>query len=575
MIERKTPNRPFAIPRLVFVRINGETIFQPIQDHFKDDFLIEEVPEVELLRGGSSWIDVASLFYPFQKRTSKIDISRLEMLARQHSTIPIFVGVEDDVNIKHAQQELWQYTNLRYISAKEIQDEKSFKELVKGITDVQLNTMPKGVVIIYDPTEQLKSLARRLRENKFWTERSSGEEEFLKDLAYNRTIMDAVVMDYPGPARGKKLTEEIRKLNPKVPIIALLPKSSINNLEDRCNADYPIIKTENKKGDMITPQVLYYLGRVLERVPEKEEVRASGPKTEHINKRESMVFYIMGPSAAGKTTITELVANMLGDRVEFIKKDTTRPPRPDERLGFDLNYIKSDDQFEVLKQQNRYIYDFYYRGFRYGIPRLNIMEAQKAKKHIIMVNPALEQLEPITRLFDNNGVVPILLYANMTTLKERLEKRGFGSTKEMEERLSRIDSDMNDFDRYSDRFLYMLFTDRGLMPLDNAKRLISIINWEEKQEKHPSQRSFEKTHEEYVNTIVRHLFGKDVNTEELITKKPNEIEFRFDPDVVEKYAAEQTYSGIPSFVTSQMPLKVVTTTMAYGHLGIFFNACGV
>ena len=44
---------------------------------------------------------------------------------------------------------------------------------------------------------------------------------------------------------------------------------------------------------------------------------------------------------------------------------------------------------------------------------------------------------------------------------------------------------------------------------------------------------------------------------------------------MKEYASEQDCRGIPSFIANQMPLKVVTTTMAYGHLGIFFNACGV
>ncbi len=566
MIEDKTPTRASAIPRLVFVRVNGETIFNPIQEHFKDDFLIEVIPEVDLLRPSSRyWGNTVSLFYPYQKSSSRLDIGRLEMLARQHSTTPIFVGVRDDANIKD-NPELQQYKNLKYISSNDLKDKKTLEELVRSITEVQINTMPNGFVVIYDPTELLKQLTPRLKEKKVWTAISDNEEKFQMDIAYNRLIMDAVVMDYPGPMRGKKLIEQIRELNPRVPIIALVPQSSINNLEDRCDADYTIIKTENKK--VISPQVLYYLGRVLEKKSENEEMHYSVPKTEPTNKNNSMVFYIMGPSASGKTTVTELVANMLGNRIDFIKNHTTRPPRPDERSGYD-HYFVSEKEFDDYKKQEHYIHVFEYRGFRYGIPAINVRQAEKAKRHIISVNPALEQLEPIKCMYAGNGFVPILMYANQTTLRERLERRGFGSQKEMDERVSRIDSDINNFDKCSNEFMYRLFTDNGLTPIDNAKRIVSIINWEEKQ-KPPSQRNFETTHAAYVESIVQHMFA--VSTNALMEEKPNEIEFRFNPDAVKEYCSQMGYDGLLAFVKNQTPLRVASTTMAYGHLGIFFNS---
>jgi guanylate kinase len=99
-------------------------------------------------------------------------------------------------------------------------------------------------------------------------------------------------------------------------------------------------------------------------------------------KRRAFVIVISGPSGVGKTTIARRV--LAGDPdTAYSVSVTTRPPRRDERDGFDYQFV-SDEVFDRLVAEGALAEWATVHGHRYGTRKAAIEEITSSGRDVVM-----------------------------------------------------------------------------------------------------------------------------------------------------------------------------------------------
>lgn len=174
-----------------------------------------------------------------------------------------------------------------------------------------------------------------------------------------------------------------------------------------------------------------------------------------------MLIFI-GKSGSGKDTIAKELQSRGWNR---IVTDTTRKPRSYENDGIDYNFI-SEEKFSERSSINYYIEMQEYimadgNHVRYGTPNCTCGE----KDFVIMSPRSFREIR--------NGVqaFAIYLYANDSTIKERLGKRGDNH----EEVKRRMDSDREDFSGIENEVDKIVYNNVGYDIKEIADKIEKIV----------------------------------------------------------------------------------------------------
>ncbi|VVB81263.1 Guanylate kinase [uncultured archaeon] len=546
--------------KILVVRTNGGDEPELLQKWCEArGFSSEIVPQYELLQCEIPRPDALALIYPYHKNGRTSDESRLTTLKEQYSSIPIFVfGEQKDLDLLNINN------NVKKVLSKDLEQPDSLERLVKEeIEKFQGQDSIRGTVFLYEPNPNESRPLLKSPPKGVSVERYNKIHEFKTNLEFHRDVIDAVVLQYSNPKNDDQLIREIKeRVGDRAKIIALLSPEFFQS-EDalHCPADFTI------PSNLPNYVVQHYIKRILkERVQNRvRHVRRISTQVTAQVPAYNRVFLLMGPSASGKSTVLEHLYYFLGDSIAYARKYSTRKPRQGERKGFDHSFV-TDAKFEELKVQGRLLAGFDYRGYKWGISRENTLQPLIAGKHLVLVCPDYERLDDLAKIFDSYGVVPIMLYADFETLEKRLEKRGWGSQKEREKRLQRLRQDEQSYDRNHGKFIYTLFNGDSVNPEQTARKIISIMGWEEKQQ-HPASRQ-ENVQSKYVDQIIKSAF--DCNWDEL--QKENLVNLRMKEKDIQEYCALQGISAsfdTPAFEFLKWP--TVAATYAHGHAGIYLR----
>jgi guanylate kinase len=169
------------------------------------------------------------------------------------------------------------------------------------------------------------------------------------------------------------------------------------------------------------------------------------------------LFVISGPSGAGKDT----VVNQAIDRIkkdydiERITTYTTRPPREGEVDGKDYFFISYDDFVE--KEKNGFFLETnkYAAGNVYGSPVPNSADLEMGKNFVLVVD--INGAKEAAKKFKDTMFIWVAP-PDMTTLRNRLEKRGTESHAQVEMRLNQAKHEMEEAHKIR-LFEYILVND--------------------------------------------------------------------------------------------------------------------
>ncbi|MBO4939768.1 MAG: guanylate kinase [Clostridia bacterium] len=158
---------------------------------------------------------------------------------------------------------------------------------------------------------------------------------------------------------------------------------------------------------------------------------------------EHVLLAVSGPSGVGKGSIVKTIIQRREDVVESVSC-TTRPPREGEVDG-KAYFFLSHEEFQRRIQENDFLeYDEHFGNY-YGTPKSFVLETLKTKS-VIMEIDVVGSLNAKKQLPQCKLVM--IVPPSMEELKRRLKGRGTETDEQIENRLSRIEYEIAQKDKY-------------------------------------------------------------------------------------------------------------------------------
>lgn len=177
---------------------------------------------------------------------------------------------------------------------------------------------------------------------------------------------------------------------------------------------------------------------------------------------DSRLFYVMGPSGAGKDSLLSYArSRVMGRPVAFAHRYITRPAE----AGGENHVALTPEEFSIRLAHGCFSMAWESHGLRYGIG-LEI-EAWLMRGMNVVVNGSREYLPRVADHFP--AIIPVAITVDSIVLRHRLEARGRETATEIDERLARAASFKPEH--------HALITIDNSGPLENAgDTLVSLLN---------------------------------------------------------------------------------------------------
>src|SRR3989344_641325 len=300
---------------------------------------------------------------------------------------------------------------------------------------------------------------------------------------------------------------------------------------------------------------------------------------EELASKPGVIFLVAGPTASGKTAVTNAVVDILQSQglsaVDAIKH-TTRRPRPGENEGIHYHFSPPGKRCFIT---------YKHAGNTYGINRKYLHERGNL---FITTNVrfAKDLVDAISKRKTNAHIVPILFYATEATLRHRLSERfaesraSFtevdGRIKYAQEQMVELQKDATAFDFY--RYVFQSegaitgdFADKPEAKrtsiMDLASRVLEMIYHELGVVKHKGndKRANDDAHHAYLDRISLALTGRHLN--DLKTQDIYGSALHISEDLVRTYAQDKRLHPDDLIKASQAP--IIGAARAYGVVSLF------
>ncbi len=144
---------------------------------------------------------------------------------------------------------------------------------------------------------------------------------------------------------------------------------------------------------------------------------------------QGKLFYVIGPSGAGKDSVLKTARMQSPAHVWFAHRYITRPADDPSENHISL----TETEFQNRVQLNAFSLHWNSNGLKYGIG-IEIDHWLKNGSHVV-VNGSREALPRAIDRYPN--LLPIIITAEETILRQRLTKRGRESQEAIEQRVKR------------------------------------------------------------------------------------------------------------------------------------------
>jgi len=176
------------------------------------------------------------------------------------------------------------------------------------------------------------------------------------------------------------------------------------------------------------------------------------------NLSRGKIIIVSAPAGTGKTTLVRRLIKEFPEHVTQGISCTTRPPRDEEVDGKDYIFL-SQQAFEERKAAGKFLEWEAIFGYQYGSLQ-EVVDGQRIDgKHVVLV------IDTRGALNFRKRVEAVLIFVHppsLATLKRRLERRGTESKDAMQERLNRVQFELEqakyyDYQIVGDRTAYRVF----------------------------------------------------------------------------------------------------------------------
>lgn len=134
-------------------------------------------------------------------------------------------------------------------------------------------------------------------------------------------------------------------------------------------------------------------------------------------KKKGTLFIISGPSQVGKDSVITAIKKIRSLNLKSIVTNTTRPRRPGEKNGQQLNFL-TDKQFNKLINTNQLLEWACVRGYKFGTPKKEILSALN-KGYNVIINVDVQGAIKINKLI-NNCILIFITAESPAEIKKRI-----------------------------------------------------------------------------------------------------------------------------------------------------------
>ena len=158
---------------------------------------------------------------------------------------------------------------------------------------------------------------------------------------------------------------------------------------------------------------------------------------------KNILMVVSGPSGVGKGTLVKTLIKRRADVVESVSC-TTRAPREGEVHGREYYFLDKAEFLKRIEENDFLEYDEHFGNF-YGTPKSFVQETLKEKSVILEIDVvgALNAKKAFP-----DCVLVMIAPPSVAELKKRLQGRGTETDEQIENRLSRLEYELSQKDKY-------------------------------------------------------------------------------------------------------------------------------
>ena len=158
---------------------------------------------------------------------------------------------------------------------------------------------------------------------------------------------------------------------------------------------------------------------------------------------KNILMVVSGPSGVGKGTLVKTLIKRRADVVESVSC-TTRAPREGEVHGREYYFLDKEEFLKRIEENDFLEYDEHFGNF-YGTPKSFVQETLKEKSVILEIDVvgALNAKKAFP-----DCVLVMIAPPSVAELKKRLQGRGTETDEQIENRLSRLEYELSQKDKY-------------------------------------------------------------------------------------------------------------------------------
>ncbi len=151
------------------------------------------------------------------------------------------------------------------------------------------------------------------------------------------------------------------------------------------------------------------------------------------NRDDGLLVVVSGPAGSGKSTLVERLIAGNPEAVRRAVTATTRRPRPGEAHGADY-YFLDPAGFERMVDEGGFVEYTQFNGKYYGTPRFSL-DKELSRGGIVTLVLEVNGAAAVRKLFPE-ALFVFLIPPTPAALRQRLERRGTESARDIENRLS-------------------------------------------------------------------------------------------------------------------------------------------
>ena len=190
-------------------------------------------------------------------------------------------------------------------------------------------------------------------------------------------------------------------------------------------------------------------------------------------KKKGLLVVISGPSGVGKSTVVRRLLKV-NPSFKLSVSATTRKPRPNEKNGKDYYFIKEEDFYAKIKQQE-FLEWANVHGCYYGTPLKFVKERLTKGETVILevdVQGAASIKESISKsaIDSSNAVFVFLIPPSVDILAFRLKRRKTEKKEEMNFRLRNAIAELQVMEKYD----YIVVNDKVESAADKIGAIIKV-----------------------------------------------------------------------------------------------------